>query len=560
MSTNEVNEHVLAAGNKSGQVFTLLTEAAARWPERPAVTYQGVTQTWHETLLRCRAQASVFAQAGIERGDRVAYLGFNSNVCFEGYFAPPAIGAVFVPLNFRLAIGELIECLDDCTPRLLICEPTFYSQALALLEACASVNCVFVTGSVLDFDNAKRHGVEINGVIQSLPDEMRSLEASIAEIIAGASVADMQPSSFEETLILFYTGGTTGRSKGVMLSNKNFLCNTSGSVPLYKMQDGWCFLIVGPLFHIAAGARIFSCAVLGGHAIILPKFDVPEVLESIANYRINSATLVPTMFQMLIDNPLFATADLSSMQMVASGAAPMPMALQHRVIKAFAGINLYQTYGMTEAAPIVTSLDSQYHVVSGPGSEKLGSVGRPAPHVQLRIIDEQGADLPRGETGEVLARGDNIMTGYWNLPEQTAVALKDGWYHTGDAGYIDADGFLFLEGRVKDMIVSGGENIYPIEIENVLSSHPAVHQCAVIGVPHETWGEAVHAVILLDDAVSEAPTERELITYCRERIATYKCPVSVSFRIEPMPLSPINKILKTELRKPFWEGRSSALV
>jgi long-chain acyl-CoA synthetase len=176
------------------------------------------------------------------------------------------------------------------------------------------------------------------------------------------------------------------------------------------------------------------------------------------------------------------------------------------------------------------------------------------------LSDEQGADLPPGETGEVLARGDNIMTGYWNLPEQTAVALKDGWYHTGDAGYIDADGFLFLEGRVKDMIVSGGENIYPIEIENVLSSHPAVHQCAVIGVPHETWGEAVHAVILLDDAVSEAPTERELITYCRERIATYKCPVSVSFRSEPMPLSPINKILKTELRKPFWEGRSSALV
>ena len=442
----------------------------------------------------------------------------------------------------------------------MICEPAFYSQALALLEACASVSCVFVTGSALDFDKAKRHGVEINGVIQTLPDEMRSFEASISEIIARSTFVAMQPSSFEETLILFYTGGTTGRSKGVMLSNKNFLCNTSGSVPLYKMQDGWCFLIVGPLFHIAAGARIFSCVVLGGHAIILPKFDVSEVLESIANYRINSATLVPTMFQMLIDNPLFATADLSSMQMVASGAAPMPMALQHRVIKAFADINLYQTYGMTEAAPIVTSLDSQYHVVSGPGSEKLGSVGRPAPHVQLRIIDEQGADLPMGETGEVLARGDNIMTGYWNLPEQTAVALKDGWYHTGDAGHIDADGFLFLEGRVKDMIVSGGENIYPIEIENVLSSHPAVHQCAVIGVPHETWGEAVHAVILLEDAASEPPTERELITYCREKIATYKCPVSVSFRSEPMPLSPINKILKTELRKPFWEGRLSALV
>jgi len=560
MSTNEVNEQVLAAGNESGEVFALLTEAAKHWPERAAVTYQGSTQTWRETLLRCRAQASVFAQSGVERGDRIAYLGFNSNVCFEGYFAPSAIGAIFVPLNFRLAIGELIECLDDCTPRILLCEPAFYSQAVALLNACASVEHIFVTGDPAEFDATSTSGVEIDGAVQPLPSGMRSLERCIAETVAANAFVDLRPSSFDETLILFYTGGTTGRSKGVMLSNKNFLCNTTGSVPLYKMQDGWCFLIVGPLFHIAAGARIFSCAVLGGHAIVLPKFDVPDVLASIANYRINSATLVPTMFQMLIDHPLFPSADLSSMQMVASGAAPMPMALQHRVIEAFSGINLYQTYGMTEAAPIVTSLDSQYHVVSGPGSEKLGSVGRPAPHVQLRIIDEDGADLPTGQTGEVLARGDNIMTGYWNLPEQTAAALKDGWYHTGDAGYLDAEGFLFLEGRVKDMIVSGGENIYPIEIENVLSSHPAVHQCAVIGIPHETWGEAVHAVILLEDSESKPPTERELITYCRERIASYKCPVSVSFRSEPMPLSPINKILKTELRKPFWEGRSSALV
>lgn len=560
MSTNEVNDQVLAAGNKSGEVFALLTEAAQYWPERPAVTYQGSTQTWRETLQRCRAQASVFAQSGVERGERVAYLGFNSNVCFEGYFAPSAIGAVFVPLNFRLAIGELIECLEDCTPRILLCEPAFLSQAVALLEACASLEHVFVTGDPAEFDALSVSGVEIDGAVQSLPSGMRSLERCIAETLAANAFVELQPSSFDETLILFYTGGTTGRSKGVMLSNKNFLCNTTGSVPLYRMQDGWCFLIVGPLFHIAAGARIFSCAVLGGHAIVLPKFDVPDVLESIARYRINSATLVPTMFQMLIDHPLFSSADLSSMEMVASGAAPMPMALQHRVIEAFSGINLYQTYGMTEAAPIVTSLDSQYHVVSGPGSEKLGSVGRPAPHVQLRIIDEHGADLPTGQTGEVLARGDNIMTGYWNLPEQTAVALKDGWYHTGDAGYLDAEGFLFLEGRVKDMIVSGGENIYPIEIENVLSSHPAVHQCAVIGIPHETWGEAVHAVVLLEGSESEPPTERELITYCRERIATYKCPVSVSFRSEPMPLSPINKILKTELRKPFWKGRSSALV
>lgn len=551
---------VLQDAQQSGSIFTLLELAATVWPDRAASTYGGRTLSWRETRRRCRAQATLFADAGVERGDRVAYLGFNSNVCFEGYFSPAAIGAVFVPLNFRLAVGELIECLEDCAPKVLICEPGFYSQALAIVAQVEGILRVLVTGPSADFAQAQSAGVDVEGARVELPNTFASLEQGVADCLAASRFVETEPSVGDETLILFYTGGTTGRSKGVMLSNRNFLCNTAGSIPLYSMQEGWRFLIVGPLFHIAAGARIFSCAALGGHAIILPKFDVPEVLESIATHRINSATLVPTMFQMLIDHPLFASADLSSMEMVASGAAPMPMALQHRVIAAFDGIKLYQTYGMTEAAPIVTSLDAKYHVVSGPGSEKLGSVGKPAPHVELRIVDEHGAELAPGETGEVLARGDNIMTGYWRLPEQTAEALRGGWYHTGDAGYLDADGFLFLEGRVKDMIVSGGENIYPIEIENVLASHPAVHQCAVIGVPHDTWGEAVHAVVLLEAECEAPPSERELIDYCRARIATYKCPVGVSFRTEPMPLSPINKILKTELRKPFWEGRSSSLV
>lgn len=546
----------LAEAQASGKIYSLLEFAAENWPDKPASTYAGTTYTWAQTAARCHAQATLFAGAGVARGDRVAYLGFNSNVCFEGYFSPAAIGAIFVPLNFRLALGELVECLEDCAPRVLICEPKFINQAIELSERCSSIKQVFISGddetlAVLRTDTAA-------GSL-SLPSSFSFLETDIAACLQSKKLVALAPSSAEDTLILFYTGGTTGRSKGVMLSNKNFLCNTQGSIPLYKMQEGWRFLIVGPLFHIAAGARLFSCAALGGHAIILPKFDVPEVLASIESYRINSATLVPTMFQMLIDHPQFATADLSSMEMVASGAAPMPMALQHRVIEAFAGIRLYQTYGMTEAAPIVTSLDAKYHVLEGPNSHKLGSVGQPAPHVQLKIISEEGTALPAGETGEVLARGDNIMSGYWNLPEQTAVALRDGWYHTGDAGYLDADGFLFLEGRVKDMIVSGGENIYPIEIENVLASHPAVHQCAVIGVPHDTWGEAVHAILLLESDVA-APSEKDFIDYCRERIATYKCPVSVSFRTEPMPLSPINKILKTELRKPYWEGRDSKLV
>jgi acyl-CoA synthetase (AMP-forming)/AMP-acid ligase II len=263
------------------------------------------------------------------------------------------------------------------------------------------------------------------------------------------------------------------------------------------------------------------------------------------------------MFQMMLDAPNFDSYDLSSLKMLAYGAAPMSVALLSRVIKAFPGVEIFQTFGMTEAAPILTSLDSKYHVLEGPDANKLGSVGRAVSHVELIIVDEDGREQAAGETGQILACGNNIMNGYWQQPELTAAAMLGGWYHTGDAGYLDAEGFLFLEGRVKDMIVSGGENVYPIEVENVLAHHPAIKECAVIGVPHETWGEAVHAVVVLEDG--EQVGEAALIKYCKDQIAHYKCPVSVSFRDEPMPLSPINKILKTELRKPFWEGRNNGV-
>ena len=343
-----------------------------------------------------------------------------------------------------------------------------------------------------------------------------------------------------------------------MLSNNNFQCNTLCSIPLYRMQQHWTFLVIGPLFHLAAGSRVFSCTALGGHAVILPKFDVVALMESVEKYQVNSATLVPTMYQMILDHSDFGNYDLSSLKMLASGAAPLSIALLSRIIKSFPKTEFFQTYGMTEASPILTSLDSKYHVLEGPNANKLGSVGRSVKHVDLIIADENDKEVPANTIGQILARGDNIMTGYWHLPEQTAEALKGGWYHTGDAGYLDDEGFLFLEGRVKDMIVSGGENIYPIEVENVLEDHPAIYQCAVIGIPHATWGEAVHAVVNLKGGYSIS--EEELIKFCKEQIASYKCPVSITFREEPMPLSPINKILKTELRKPFWDGKDSKLV
>jgi acyl-CoA synthetase (AMP-forming)/AMP-acid ligase II len=388
------------------------------------------------------------------------------------------------------------------------------------------------------------------------PQGLVSYEAAVAW--EEDALCTLAPSKNDETVVIFYTGGTTGRSKGVMLSNTNVACNTRCSIGLYRLQDAWNFIIFGPLFHLAAGARVFSCTAVGGHALIQAKFDVLEVLRGIEAYRINTTTLVPTMLQMMLDHPEFSSFDLSSLEMLAYGAAPLSVALLGRVIQAFPEVEIFQTYGMTEASPILTSLDSKYHTVSGPNAGRLASVGQAVSHVELKIVDERGLELPADETGQILARGENIMTGYLNLPEQTAQALVDGWYHTGDAGYLDQEGFLFLEGRVKDMIVSGGENVYPIEVENVLSHHPAVHQCAVIGIPHNSWGEAVHAVVVFEKGLQA--DEADLIQYCKQHIAGYKCPVSVSVRGEPMPLSPVNKILKSELRKPFWAGRDSKLI
>lgn len=530
----------MTANNKVTRISELLEKAASKWPHKPALTFDGVTRSWAETYSRCHGAATLFKNSGVEKGDRVAYLGFNSDVCFESYFSPALIGAVLVPVNYRLSLREMIECIEDCMPKVMIVDPNFAQQAEEISQACSSVTHIIYAGD------------------EELPEGMISYEESIGRICGANSYCELSPSQDDETVIIFYTGGTTGRSKGVMLSNINIKSNTDCSIPLYRMQEGWSFIVLGPLFHLAAGARIFTCAAVGGHAVILPKFDVIDALQTIEQQKINSATLVPTMFQMLLDSPEFSKFDLSSLKMIASGAAPMSSDLLARVIRAFPEAGIYQTFGMTEASPIISCLDSKYHVLEGPNANKLGSVGQAVSHVELKIVDENDEQLAAGETGEIIVRGDNIMTGYLNMPEQTAEALKGGWYHTGDAGYLDKEGFLYLEGRVKDMIVSGGENVYPIEVENVLAGHAAIHQCAVIGIPHETWGEAVHAVVVLEDG--KQVSEDELIKFCKQNIAGYKCPVSVSFRDEPMPLSPINKILKTELRKPFWEGKRSQLV
>lgn len=525
MPTAQPPEHTAAVTG----ITSLLTHAADAWPQSPAVSFAGATYSWSDTARRCRNLAAAFQQLEVQPGERIAYLGFNSHANFELFFAPAFIGAILVPINFRLSLGEMMECVEDAEPTLLIVDDDYLDHARALARACPGLRTLIHAGD------------------QVTPEDM----LAYSSLAATDGVPDAEPSAGDDTVVLFYTGGTTGRAKGVMLSHANLLANARGTVPLYGMAPREVYLLASPMFHAAAGSRIYTAALMGSHTVILSRFDTDKVITAIEKYRINCVQLVPTMIQMILDHPRLDEHDLSSLRMISYGAAPMPVALLQRTVARFPEIRFFQSYGMTECSPVISVLNAADHKLTGDYLTRLGSVGRPVPYVEIQVMDEQGHRLPHGETGEIVVKGANVMRGYWRAPELTAQALKDGWYHSGDGGYFNEDGYLVLAGRIKDMIVSGGENVYPIEIENLLSRHPAVRECAIIGVPHEKWGEAVHAVVRPHDGHSV--TETALIDYCRQHIAHYKCPVGVTFREEPMPLSGLNKILKSELKKKFME-------
>jgi len=507
-------------------VHHLLEKAAECWPRSPSVSYEGKTFSWRETYNRCQGLANALAGLGVGPGDRVAYLGFNSHWCFELFFAAPMAGAIVVPVNFRLSAGEMITCIEDAEPVVLLVDEHHLKQAEAIVDACPALESVVYAG----------------------PAEQAPLHMMVYErLVSEAAEAELEPSGNDDTLVIFYTGGTTGRAKGVMLSHINQFTNALGGVSWYRMVERETHLLAGPMFHTAAGSRVYTATMTGTHTVIVPRFDVVEVMQLVEKYSINTLQLVPTTLQMMFDHPGFSDFDLSSLRLVTYGAAPIPVALLERALRVLPGVLFTQSYGMTEASPVVTVLDSNDHSLDPEYLPRLESVGRPVFHNHVRIVDGERRPLAPGEVGEVAVKGSNVMTGYWRSPELTDAVLQDGWYYTGDSGYLDKDGYLFLAGRIKDMIVSGGENVYPIEIENILSRHPDISECAVVGVPHEKWGESVHAVIRLVEP--GRVTETDIKDYCRERIAHYKCPTGVTFMEEALPVSTVNKILKTEIRK-----------
>ncbi len=506
----------------------ILEKTAHQHPDERALLFKDKSLTWHQYLMHAQQLGGALKAFGLQAGDRVAALSFNSDRLAELFYGPFYANTIFVPLNFRLSSNELLTCMQDCTPRLLFVGDGFVDTAREIAQACESCEHLVYMGE------------------GELPAGFLDYEA----VLSAATPAPRCDSGGDDVAVLFYTGGTTGKPKGVMLTHDNLFINAIAAISAYRFESGGQFLQVAPIFHAAAGSRMYSLAMASCCAVLLDKFDPQETAALIEKEKITDGLFVPTMLNMMLNADSFENYDLTSLKRISYGAAPMPEALIRQVIARLPHVTFFQGYGMTEAAPMVTILSPEAHELGGPLADKLSSVGKPVPHCDLRIVDEEGNDLPALATGELVVRGPNFLKGYWGLPEITSEVLRDGWYHTGDAGYIDEDGFVFLVDRIKDMIISGGENIYSAEVESAIYEHPAIRECAVIGIPHEKWGEAVHAIVTLK--AGQTIDSNQLIDFCRERIARYKVPRSLEV-IDEMPLSGASKILKTELRKPYWE-------
>ncbi|MDA1074109.1 MAG: long-chain-fatty-acid--CoA ligase [Proteobacteria bacterium] len=485
------------------------------------------TQTWSQFNESVARMAGGLQRLGVGADTTVAILAFNSDRYFEFMFAVPWAGGVFQPVNTRLAGPEVVYWINDSAARVVFVDTSFALLVESLRDQMPGVeHYVFVDEG-----------------------ETPSFCMPYADLVDADPIADTGRSG-EDIAGLFYTGGTTGRSKGVMLTHNNLVVNAMQGVPLMDCQPGDRILHVAPMFHIADACVCMTSVVVGGSNYFLPNFEPVRTMQGIQEYQIERMVLVPTMINMLVNHPSIGDYDLSSLRAALYGASPMPEAVIKKAIKELPKAKFYQAYGQTEAAPLVTVLAWERHVFEGPLAGKMKSAGQAAPGIDLIIMDESGHELPPGQVGEVCLRGPNVMKGYRNMQEQTAATIVDGWLHTGDGGFIDEDGFLFIVDRVKDMIISGGENVYSAEVENAIYQHTGVNQCAVIGIPHEKWGEQVHAIVV--PHTGKTITEAELISHCKALIAGFKCPRSVRFQAEPLPLSGAGKILKTELRKPYW--------
>jgi long-chain acyl-CoA synthetase len=502
-------------------------------PDGLATQYLDRNHNWAEFSDRIARLSAGLHALNLTAGGRLALLSFNSDRYTECLFATSYAGGVFVPINTRLALPEIAYWLNDSASEILCIGDEFLAMLPTLRKELHSLRHIVYIGEA---------GVAPDGLIAA------------DDLIAAHAPAPGFERAADDLVALYYTGGTTGKSKGVMLSHRNLIANAFNFLPLFDIEANSRYLHAAPMFHIADAAGGFTAALVGAANFYVPKFEPQAVLRCMESQAITHTLLVPTMVNILANHPDLPQHDLAALSVLAYGGSPMPEAVIRRTVSILPHIHLLQLYGQTEAAPILSINRHEDHIATGVRAARVRSAGRAAYGVQLRILDIDGREVPCGEVGEICARGDVVMLGYWNKAEQTARTLHGGWLHTGDSGTMDADGFVYVCDRLKDMIISGGENVYSVEVEEALFQHPEVDECAVIGVPHAIWGEAVHAVVRLRDG--SVVDEDALIAHCRVHIAGFKCPRGIELRTQPLPVNGAGKILKEELRAPYWAGRA----
>jgi acyl-CoA synthetase (AMP-forming)/AMP-acid ligase II len=507
-------------------VAEILRWRAAWHPERAALRFRGRTTSWRELDRRASRVAHALIAEGVQRGDRVCLLDKTHDAALEVLFGIAKAGAVFTPVNWRLAPREIAWVLNDAEAPVLFVGDEYAETAREIRPRLGKLRALVRFGDA--------------------PDDAA---AYAAWRDAAPDTDPRRDGSEDETAWQLYTSGTTGLPKGAELTHRNLIGTMGvGMLGFGDVRAGDVGLISAPLYHIGGAGYALVVLYAGATLVLVREFVPAEILRAIAEERVNHTFWVPAMMLFLLSHPECAKTDFSSLKSILYGASPIPEALLVRALEIF-GCDFIQAYGLTETTGAICLLPAEEHV---PGSPRLRSCGRAVFGARLRVVDAEGRDCAPGEVGEIVARGEQIMKGYWRRPEATAEVIRDGWFWSGDAGWMDEDGYLYIHDRVKDMIVSGGENVYPAEVENVLAAHPAVADVAVIGVPDERWGEAVKAVVVLRPEARA--TEHELMEFCRDKIAGYKRPRSVDFA-DALPRNPTGKVLKRELREPYWKGK-----
>jgi len=502
-------------------------------PERPSIVFEGKRWTYEELDRRTNQLARGLMGLGVKKGDSIGILEVNCNEYIESYFGVTKLGALFVPLNFRAKAEELTYMINHAEIKVLFIGSRYLELLKEIRHNCQGLKeCIFIGKSNGNFINYE-------------------------DLINSVSSGDILGEADEEDItIIMYTSGTTGRPKAVPLRHHAFVSYVLENVEPASPEIEERNLLSVPFYHVAGFQSMLS-SIYGGRTIVLMRqFDVDEWFRTVEMEKVNRSMLVPTMLKRIIDHPDFGKYNLSSLKVITYGAAPMPFDVITKAIKMLPWVRFINAFGQTETASTITALGPEDHIIEGTEEERekklkrlTSSIGRPLPDVEIKIVDEEGNPLPPNQTGEIWARGPRVMTGYWKDDQKTAETITpDGWLRTGDMGWMDEEGYIYLAGRADDMIIRGGENISPEEVEDVIESHPKVEEAAVIGVPDPEWGQEPRAIVVVKRG--ETVTSEEIIEYCRLRLAGFKRPRSVIF-VPSLPRNPMGKVLRKKLREEY---------